>query len=718
MSSDLSAILRPKSVAIIGASTDVKKWGYRGFQNITTGGYSGRLYLVNPRGGEFAGRKIYSSVLEIDDDIDIAVTPLPINAIENVVKECAQKGIKGIVIITAGFGEIDEDGARIEKNLLDLAREGKGTRIIGPNCMGLICNPSNLFLTQSYRVGKGSIAFVSQSGNLGIALLDLAAKNNLGFSYFLSIGNQLDIQFHEYIEFLRDDPDTKTIVLYVESIREGRKFLEAVSQTIRKKPIIVYKAGQTQAGSRSARSHTGSIAGEDSIYDAAFKQFGIIRIYNVDELLETAEAFDKCPLPKNNHMAILGGGGGHATTFSDACERFGLEVPVFSPDTQEKLKKVLLPRSAYRNPIDFAGASDGNLPAYEKCAEACFQDPNIGGVIIYGVFGGYRLDLQTPGNTYDESAQALGRLMRAYQKPILLQTTFGRDHFSSLNILRQEGIPVNESVEVTASCMASLWKYSSYLVKAGQYPREKLAPIAREGKKNPIIEKAIHEGLDALLETDAKELLKSYEIPTPEFKLAKNMKEAVAFAKDLGESVAMKIVSPDIIHKTDAGGVQLNIKGENNIRKGFKEILENAQKYNPNARIKGVMISPFLPKGKEVIIGMKKDAQFGPVIMFGLGGIFVDVLKDVSFRIAPLLEIDAMEMVREIKGYPILEGVRGEPRCDIQGIVDALLKVSQLAMDHPEISELDLNPLMVYEKGVTAVDARIILSPNSTLEGR
>jgi acyl-CoA synthetase (NDP forming) len=712
MNSQLNPILRPKSVAVIGVSTDKQKAGYRMAQNIIEGGFKGEVYLINPKDGELFERKIYTSVASIGEEIDIAVTPLPINAIENVIKQCAEKGVKGVVVYTAGFGEVDEDGARIEKNLLQIARNGKGTRIIGPNCMGLICNPSNLNLTQSYRIRKGSIAFVSQSGNLGMALLDLAAKKKLGFSYFLSIGNQLDIEFHEYIEFLRNDPDTKAIALYVEGIRDGEKTLEVVSQTIKEKPIIVYKAGQTKAGSRSARSHTGSIAGEDQIYDAAFRQYGVSRVYNIDELLEIVEAFDKCPLPTTDNVALIGGGGGHATTSADACERFGLQVLPFSNDTQQKLKEVLLPRSAYKNPIDFAGASDENLSVYERCTEICFQDPAIGGVIIHGVFGGYRRDYETPENSYENSAKALGELVRTYHKPVLVQTIYAAEDIPSLYTLRELGIPVNESVEITASCMAYLWKYSSYLNKLDQGSKE-IRSITVPADKKAIREamtRARKEHRSILLETEAKRILEAYGIPSPPFKLATNAQEAIAFSKDFTGPVAMKVVSPDITHKSDVGGVKLDVKGEKDIETSFNEIISNVRHHNNKAKINGIMISPLIPKGKEVIVGMTRDPQFGPVIMFGLGGIFVEVLKDVAFKIAPLRTSDAINMVKEIKGYPILEGRRGEPPADIDSIVDVLLRVSRISTDNPEISELDLNPLVVHEKGVSAVDARMIVN--------
>jgi len=711
MKNDLDTILRPKSVAVIGASMDKKKAGYRMAQNIIEGGFTGEVYFINPKGGELFGRKVYRSIAEIEDEIDLAVTPLPLNTIENVVKDCAKKGVKGVVIYTAGFGEVDEEGARREKNILQIAGNGKGTRIIGPNCMGLICNPSNLNLTQSYRIRKGSIAFVSQSGNLGMALLDLAAKKKLGFSYFLSIGNQLDIQFYEYIEFLRNDPDTKLIALYVEGIRDGEKTLDAISRTIKDKPIIVYKAGQTKAGSRSARSHTGSIAGEDKIYDAAFRQYGVSRVYNVDELLEVIEAFDKCPLPTTNNIALIGGGGGHATTSADACERFGLQVPVFSTHTQEKLKEVLLPRSAYRNPIDFAGASDENLSVYERCTEICLQDPAIGGVIIYGVFGGYRRDYETPENSYENSAKALGELVRTYHKPVLVQTIYAAEDIPSLYTLRKLGIPANESVEITASCMAYLWKYSSYRNKLNQRSKEVPASIIVDKKAvREVMTHARKEHRSTLLETEAKQILEAYGISSPPFKVATNMKEAIAFSKDFTGPVAMKVVSPDITHKSDVGGVKLGVTGERNIEESFNEILSNVRHHNNKAKINGIMISPLIPKGKEVIVGMTRDPQLGPVIMFGLGGIFVEVLKDVAFRIAPLKSSDAVDMVKEIKGYPILEGIRGEPSADIDSIVDVLLKISRISTDNPEISELDINPLIVHEKGSSAVDVRIFVN--------
>jgi acyl-CoA synthetase (NDP forming) len=717
MKHDLDTILRPKSVAVIGASTNKKKAGYRMTLNIIEGGYKGKVYPINPKGGELFGQKVYSSIAEVEDDIDLAVAPLPLNAIEEVMRQCSESRVKGVVIYTAGFGEVDEAGARKEKNLLQLARKGDGTRIIGPNCMGLICNPSSLNLTQSYRIGKGPIAFVSQSGNLGMAMLELAAKRNLGFSYFLSIGNQLDIQFYEYVEFLGNDPDTKVIALYIESINDGQKTLEVFSQTIPHKPIIVYKAGQTDAGSRSAKSHTGSIAGKNETYDAAFRQYGVMRVYNIDELLEVVEAFSKCPLPTTSNIAIIGGGGGHATCSADACERFGLQVLPFSTYTRDKLREVLLPRSAYGNPIDFAGASDENLSVYERCTEICLQDPAIGGVMIHGVFGGYRRDYETPENSYENSAKALGELVRKYHKPILVQTIYAAEDILSLNRLRKLGIPVNESVEITASCMAYLWKYSSHRNKLDQAKKESKERATRFSVNQKLVREVIKDAVQKhrsiLLETEAKTILQSYGISSPPFKLATNITEAVNLSREFGDSVAMKVVSPDITHKSDVGAVKLNVTGERDIKRSFKEIISNVRAYSNKSRIHGIMISPMIPLGREVIIGMKKDPQFGPVIMFGLGGIFVEVLRDVTLRIAPLRKPDALDMVKEIKGYQILKGVRGEPPADIDSIIEVLLNISRISSDNPEISELDINPLVVYEKGACAVDARMFINSQS-----
>jgi len=707
MGNELKKIFFPRSVALLGATAKEEKWAYRAANNILKSSYEGKVYFINPKGGKILNKKVYPSILDIQGEVDVVLTALPVNVLKSAVHDCAKKGVKGIILVTAGLGEIDKVGLDLQNELVRIAHEG-GSRIIGPNCMGVICNPCNLNLTSAYKADPGSIAFISQSGNLGIEVLHKASKRGLGFSYFVSVGNQADIQFDEYLEFFKDDQYTKAILIYMEGVANIRKFLQKAQQTAQIKPVIIYKVGKTQAGSRSAMSHTGSIAGKKYLYDAAFKQSGLISIANFDEFVQVAETLNYCPPLRGNNLALIGGGGGHATTMAEATEQIGLNVPILSEDIQNKAKEILLWRSPVKNPIDFAGGGDGKFHVYDQLTDICFRDSNIDGAIIYGIFGGYLNYLESPGNSYEDVAYELAQLVEKHKKPVIVQTMYETDNYKSIETLRSLKIPVNESAEITAKCLSALKEYNDNSQKL-KNRSSNFWPIPTESMEKTIIDSALKDNRSVMIEPEIREILDKYNIPSPSFKMVKNKQEAVIASEGIGYPVVLKIISPDIVHKSDIGGVKTGLRNKREVEKTFDQIALSAIEYKKDARIYGMGVFQSMPKGVEIIIGATRDDEFGPVVMFGIGGIFVEVLKDVSFRILPIVKADAYEMIEEIKCFPILKGVRGKQSVDIELIVDTLVKVSDMVLNNPKIQELDINPLIAYEKGISAVDARILL---------
>ncbi|HBF42689.1 MAG TPA: acyl-CoA synthetase, partial [Desulfobacteraceae bacterium] len=523
-------------------------------------------------------------------------------------------------------------------------------------------------------------------------------------------GNAIGVKFHEYIDYLKDDPDTKVIMTYLEGIKDGDSLVRVVRETVKKKPVIALKVGRSGAGARAAASHTGSLAGDDIIVDAAFRQAGIVRVSNVDELFDMAEVFSNCPLPGGNCVAILSEGGGDNSIAADNAEMYGMEVPVLSQETQEKMKPFLLQGMPAGNPIDYGGTAEENPHMITECVRVCMEDDQVDGIYITGFFGGFK-DIIAPhvAELEEQTSRDLVDLVKKYKKPLFVHTSFARGDIKSLNILKKAGVPVIESSDRSSKCLGELMKFAVKQKKIAKMYMPDLEVKERPAVK-AVFEKAINEKRSNLLETESRDLLEEYGVFLPEAVFVSDSGEAVKAADKIGYPVAMKVVSPDIIHKSDAGGIQLGLRDGKDVEKAFGKISENACKVTTKDRVLGALVSPMVAKGQEIIIGMIRDKQFGPVIMFGLGGIFVEVLKDVSFRVAPLAEEDIDDMINEIKGYRILTGVRGEAPKDIGAIKDILSKVSEIVIDNPEIEEIDLNPVIVHEQGASIVDSRVIIS--------
>ena len=708
MERSLENVFNPRSVAVIGASEVPGKASERRTRSLIEGGYKGGIYLINPKRSELFGRKAYPSITEIDGEVDLVMIVVAPRFLTSAVADSVKMGAKGIIIITAGLGESGEEGKKIEAEILQAAAR-TGAFIIGPNCSGMFSASADMNFLGVPQIEKGSISVLAQSGNVIDSLTHYARMRGVGFSKIISVGNAIGVNFHEYIDYLKDDPDTKVIMTYLEGIKDGNNLVRVVRETAKKKPVIALKVGKSSAGARAAASHTGSLAGDEVIVDAAFRQAGIVRVSNADELFDMAEVFASCPLPKGNKVAILSEGGGDNSIAADNAEKYGMDVPVLSTKTQEKMKPFLLEGMPASNPIDYGGTAEENPHMITECVKVCMEDDQVDGMFLTGFFGGFK-DIIAPhvAELEEKASKDMVNLVQKYKKPLFVHTSFARDPIKSLDILKAAGVPVIESSERAAQCLSALMHFS---INQKKISRMKIPTgvVKERPAVKKLFKKVREEKRHNLLETESRELLKEYGISVPEAELADSIEKAIEIGNAIGYPLAMKVVSPEIIHKSDAGGIKLGLKNQEDIKTAFKEIVTNAERVVKKEKILGTLISPMAKKGQECIIGMIRDAQFGPVIMFGLGGIFVEVLKDVSFRVAPMAAEDIDEMVEEIKGYKILTGIRGEKPSDIAAIKNILVRLSEIVIDNPQIKEIDLNPVIVHEKGASIVDSRVIL---------
>ncbi|MGD9080567.1 MAG: acetate--CoA ligase family protein [Desulfobacterales bacterium] len=707
----LERILNAQSVAIIGASKNETKRGYQTIRTLLEEKYEGKIYPVNPKEKSILGFKCYPSVTDIAEPVDVALVATPAKTLLSVLEDCGKKGVNGAVVLAGGFGELGSQGRQLEDDMVAVAKKYH-IRLIGPNTSGMLNLKDNLNLVGLKDAPRGDIALLTQSGNMALTLITEAKiKSRKGFSYYVGVGNEADIKFHEYLEFFRQDPDTRAILMYVEGMRNGREFLQQAQKTTLEKPIVLLKSGRSATGKRSAGSHTGALAGISEVAKGAFKRAGIVVIENSDELFPAAEVLSSLPPIKNNKVAILADGGGHATIAADLLSDLGVELPELSEKTQARLKEILPPAASVPNPVDVAGGTDADPSVFADCAEIILKDSNVGGLLIVGLFGGYGIRFaESLALMEEDAAHRMGKLIKKRNKPIVLHSLYNHEKPHALDLLRYYNIPVYDSLDISARCIAVLAEYGSYL---GGYHGKVTFEMNWKAKARPegdkIIKSAQRDGRQALLEYEAKNLFEIHGAPVPQDCLVQSADEAVQCALDLGKDVAMKIVSPDILHKSDAGGVRIKLASDKEIRFAYREIMKNSKKYDAKADIRGVLVSPMADEGVEVIIGTKIDDQFGPVIMYGLGGVMVEILKDVAFRVLPLSQTDARKMIEETKSYPILDGARGTPALDQKALRKLLMLCSDIVESYPQIEEMDLNPVIVHEKGVSVVDARIIL---------
>jgi acetyltransferase len=699
----LDKIFNPKSIALIGASDQEGSVGYILMKNLTENGYQGNVYPVNIRKPEILGKKAYPIVSQIPEIVDLAIIVTPASTVPDILEQCGIFGIKGFIIISAGFKEAGAAGKILEERILDI-RNKYGLKIIGPNCLGIIHPDINFNATFiPKKLKPGSIAFLSQSGAIGSAILDLAVHENINFSNFVSVGSMIDVKFGDLIDYFGTDPKTRSILMYIEGITDARRFMSAARHFSRTKPIIVVKSGRSTESAKAAASHTGAITGEDMVYDAAFKRAGIVRVKDIEDLFNCAEALGKQPLPRGPNLAIITNAGGPGVMASDAIIALGGKLAQLSSETIEKLNSVLPPYWSKSNPLDILG--DAKSKRYEDAAEACFSDENVDCVLI----------IYTPQGGSDP-AEIAEKILDLYKNKKFSKPYFasfmGYEEVEKANqIFTDNGVPTYSTPEQAVTTFMYMYQYKRNLELLYETPVE--LPVDSAPPKQPliaIIRNAVNEGREILTETESKRFLEYYNIPIVKARVAKTEDEAVTCALQTGYPVAIKILSPQISHKTDVGGVRLDINSEPELRSAFSDIMKNVKESKPDAHIQGITVQQMVKKkGIEIILGAKTDSLFGPVIMFGRGGIDVEIYKDIALGLLPLNQTLARRMMEETKVYKLLKGYRNLPPANIKLLEEIIVRFSQMLVDFPQLKEFEINPLFINEKEAFALDARGVL---------
>lgn len=706
MISMLDSLFSPKSIAIIGASSKPGRQGYAFTMELYHAGYEGKIYPVNPKGGSVEGHTIYKNLDEVGEAVDLALLLVNKERILDAVADCARHGVKTGVIFTAGFAEMGEEGRALQKEMVRCANE-HGMRLVGPNCMGIFSASRKVNLT-SFPIPAGRIALVSQSGNAAITLwYDAAHYLQTGFSRVICFGNQADICVHEYIDFCANDPESDVIAIYVEGLKlgTGLDFIRSAAAAAQKKPVVIMKGGTTATGQRAAASHTGSLAGSERLYEAAFHKAGIVQVKHFEHLLPVAQALQLCPPMKGRNLAVAGTGGGHMILSSDAADRAGFTLPPFSKECGARIDELFYDFAPKGNPCEQAGTFLTNLDVWGEMTDAILAEPQIDGMFTFGNIGGSHPDLVTNGVNWERAMKNFVAAKDRHQKPVVAYSLSARGReFVSNDIMRQGGIPVFDSIDTAMRCMQALREFQEGKERGAKIPE---MPV-RQGSAPACFAQAEGRAAHNLTEPEAYGLLKEYHIPMAEYAVAKTAAEAAAAAARLGFPVVMKVISPQIIHKSDFGGVKVGIENEAGAVRGFEEIMKSCLKKQPEAEIHGVLVAK-QSAGAEMIAGLIKDRQFGPVLMIGLGGIFVELMKDVAFSVLPATKEEIREKLVSLKGFPLLDGARGRIPCDVDALVDMLYQLSLLAAENPEIKEMDLNPIFVSPDGVAVGDARIIL---------
>ncbi|MEW6355325.1 MAG: acetate--CoA ligase alpha subunit [Planctomycetota bacterium] len=688
----------PRSVAVIGASREKGKVGHDILKNLVESSYTGKIFPINPKAREILGLETYASALETPDDIDLAVVVIPPKFVLPTLDEMGKKRVPAAIIITAGFKESGVEGGALER---EVARKCKahGIRVMGPNCLGLINTAIGLNASFAPATpSRGNIAFFSQSGALCTAILDWALGADIGFSKFVSLGNKMDVDEVDLLRSLADDKETEVILGYVEGVKDGVEFMRVAEAVSRKKPIIIAKSGGTAAGAKAASSHTGSLAGSETAFTAAFRQSGIIRAKSIQDLFDYALGFAYQGAPKGPRVSLITNAGGPGIIAADAVERSGLRMAELQKETIDKLRGGLPPTAALYNPVDVIG--DAKADRYEIALRAVLEDEHVDCVVV----------ILTPQamTEVEETARVVARLAAETEKPVVTTFIGGPTMDKAEKVLNEAHVPNYAFPENAVSALDASYRYCQWR----SMPRTKPQPLeANQGKVADFLAAARQTKRFELGESDAREIIAAYGFRVPKSIIAGTREEAVAAAKEVGYPLVMKIASPDILHKSDIGGVRVGVADDEEVVRTFGQMYENARHRMPEAEIYGIAMQEMIRGGKEVILGMKRDSQFGPMLMFGLGGIYVEVLKDVSFRIAPITVEDAEDMIREIRSYALLRGVRGEQPADLAAVRESLLRLSQLVTSNPQIIELDINPLVVFAEGegAIAIDARLTI---------
>ena len=698
----LEFFFKPKSVAVIGASTDKEKLGYAVLENLVEGGYvdRGEVYPINLDADEILGHKAYPSVKDVPGEIDLAVVVIPYPYVPAVLEECGEKGVPGVVVISAGFREAGMEGLERELELIKIA-EQYGIRLVGPNCLGIIDTFTPL--NASFSAGtppRGPMAFMSQSGALGTAILDWAQAGRLGLSKFVSLGNKADVSEIDLLKAWTEDEDTKVILMYSEGLPNGEEFINTAREVTRDMPLVAIKSGVTESGSRAVSSHTGSLAGSEQAYQAAFRQAGVLRADDMAGLFDMALALGYQPLLQGDGIAIITNAGGPGILATDALEHRGMSLIDLDIETIQALEQYLPDAASAANPVDVLG--DARADRYRFALQTVSSDPNVDGLLV----------VLTPQamTEIEATARAIGELSEKIDKTILACFMGEAKVESGIDILREYEVPNYSFPERAAMAFRAMSDYRE--IRNRPRPEFEMFDVNDDAVEK-VLQKAKDDDRYAIGDSEAWDILKAYGIRIPETQLAETQEDAERIAAEIGYPVVLKIASPDILHKTDVGGVKVGLESAEEVRDAFELMIYRAERYLPEAHIWGCQVQEMAPPGGlEVLIGMNRDPQFGPLITFGLGGIYVEALKDVTFRVAPFSRREAENMLHEIRSRALLEGVRGQPPVDKEAIVDILLRMGQLVQTFPEIAEFDINPLMVYpeSQGAIAIDMRLVLS--------
>jgi len=688
---------KPRSIAVIGASRQPGKVGYDTLKNLIDDNFEGKIYPVNPSAPYILGLKAYKSVMDIEGEIDLALVIVPAELVINTFKEIIDKKVKGAVVITAGFKEIGGIGVQREKELAEMCR-GK-IRVIGPNCLGIIDTNSNLNASFAQAMPfRGEIGFISQSGALVTAILDFSVGRGLGFSKFISMGNKMDLDETHFLEILGYDDKTKVIIGYLESVVDGRKFIEVAERVSRKKPIIIFKSGVSAEGTRAASSHTGSLSGLDRAYECAFVKSGVIRARSIEDLFDWAEVFASQPLPEGRRLVIITNAGGPGIIATDKASEEGLTLASLNSTVVGKLREVLPPAASVYNPIDVLGDADSRR--YAQVIELISRAEEVDGEIII---------LSPQANSQiEETAKIVSNYSYTSPKPVI--TSFmGEDRVATaFSIFKRGGVANISFPDRAVRAMAVMANYSMW--KRREKPEMYRKDIDEDSVER-FLKARVEEGKIKLVDFEARVLLEMCRIPTLPTLLTHTTDEAVSVAQEMGFPVVMKVYSPEILHKTDVGGVRVGVGNSEQVARAFEAIMVSVRRFLPQVPVLGITVQKMVEGGKEVIVGFSRDPQFGPLVMFGLGGVYVEVLKDVNFALTPLSRKEIRELVTGIKSFPLLSGVRGEKEKDLDALYEVIATVGTLGEKFPEIVEMEINPLMVKDKGegVWAVDGRLIL---------
>ncbi len=696
--SSMKYLFEPRGVAVIGASQTKGKIGYRVVENIAVGGYKGRIYPINPRGGELFGHTIYKSLQEIEGPVDVAAIIVPAAIAFEAVEECAKKGVKFVIIITSGFSEVGNTAE--ERRITNFAQEN-GMRVVGPNVFGIYSASASLNATFGPPdVKRGNVAIITQSGAIGIAMIGKTRVEGIGLSHMISVGNKSDVDEADLLEYLIMQDDAKVVLMYLEGVKSGARLVDVMRRATRKKPVVVIKSGRSKRGAQAAASHTGSLAGEDKVFDDIARQCGVIRAESIEEALNWCKFLADSPMPLGEDCVIITNGGGIGVLTADACEKYGVNLSDDVADLKKTFESIMPSFGSAKNPVDITGGASPD--DYDKALVAALNNENIDSVACLGCQTA-NFDAERFGTIAEERYAQYKSV-----KPLVFSVFGGQEVEESIGQLKAKGIPVFPDVYQMTSFLGAL--YSDYRNKTSK-PQEVATADVDTAMIDAVIKSARADGRHFLLAHEAQEVMRAADITIPQSRIAHNPKEAVQYAAEIGYPVVIKVVSKDIIHKSDAGGVALDLENEKEVLEAYEAILRNCRSYKADAVIEGIQVDEMIQKGVETIVGARQDSAFGSTVMFGLGGVYVEVLKDIAFRSFPLSREEVLNMIGQINAYPLLLGVRGEARKDIDEVASSVIKVGWILKNCPAITDIEVNPLVVYDHGdgVKAVDVRILL---------